>query len=233
MPDWKTRFRSPRIGGVRALRQLRALLLLGYLAVMGLMLLPSGHRMGSRAVWRTELIQAQFADWAAALSHFGISMTPKEFERKLWRLVRGYLSVQRPMARSLLPLGQHLGIGQSWKMFSNPQTHPSRIHIDVDRGTGFRPVYVSRSATHNWNQALFDDGRMRKLVGRIGRGGEDSPYPAFVHWTEAQIREDFPDARRLRVRLYRWRTPPPSNLLQPYDSGGHYEAQRVLRLRKP
>lgn len=198
-----------------------------------LQLLPGGSRLGNREVWKTKHNQAQFAQWSEALGTLGIDLTPKQFEDELWRFVRSYLGFQRPAARALRPLSAQLGVNQSWRMFSNPQTHPARVHVDLDRGAGFAPLYVSRSDEFDWRRKQFDHNRMRKLVGRIVRKGRPRSHREFVNWIAAQTRDEFPDATRVRVRLFRWPTPSPAELAEDaavFDAEGRFESARVVEL---
>jgi hypothetical protein len=102
-----------------------------------------------------------------------------------------------------------VGFGQSWRMFSNPQTTPSQLWIELDSGNGFTPIYVSRSSEHVWRHSFFEHHRIRKLLGRIGRGGKDSAYEALADWIAKRAFGDYPQAKRVRVRSYTWTTPAP------------------------
>jgi hypothetical protein len=196
-----------------------------------LQLLPGTARMGNRAIWKSRHNQAQFSNWAQALSRLGWELSPKEFENGLWKIEQRYQAIQRPTARALAPLGNQLGMGQSWRMFANPQTHPARLHIDLDRGAGWQPLYVSRSDEHDWRRAQFDHNRTRKLIGRLVRKGRRRTYRYFTNWVANAVRDDFDDARRVRVRMFRWGTPSPAELDGPYDANGRFDSKREITLR--
>lgn len=202
-----------------------------WLIALGVMLLPDGSRMGKRQVWKSPLNQSQFALWSATLRRAGADVSAAELERKLWAGVRRYLSFRDPLAAWVAPMNTQLGIAQGWRMFSNPQTHPARLHIDVDRGAGFETLYVSRSETYTWNRRQFDHNRMRKLVGRIARKGRDRTYNQFVDWVAQEVKREILDARRVRVRLYRWKTPGTEADADNFDADGEFEDVRQRRLR--
>ncbi len=192
------------------------------------MLLPATGRLGNRAVWQSEHNQAQFEQWALMLRDLGLSVDSRQLQSRLWALTRWYLQWRRPIKAWLSPVDAQLGIDQGWAMFSNPQTHPGRLHIDVDRGSGWEPLYVSRSDEHAWHRSQFDHNRMRKLVGRIIRGGRRGSYSRLVRWIGERAREDFPTARRVRVRLYRWTTQAPGS--DEPIAKGHFDDTRVVAL---
>lgn len=209
-------------------RQFRALAISLTLLATFTLLLPGGARLASRKVWKTELNQSQFADWARALTSMGYQLTPRELEDALWSGVQRYLGVRDPIVSLLTPVLVRTGWSQSWRMFSNPQTHPARLQIELDTGHGFRPVYVSRSSEFTWKRREFDHNRTRKLFGRLIRKGRHSTYLRFGRWVTQQMVDEYPDTRRVRLRLYRWRTPPPEHAGPNYDANGRFESQRVF-----
>ncbi len=207
----------------RRWRGVRAGLISACLLASALLLLPGGERIGNRRVWKTELNQSQFAEWSRALGGFGVELSPREFEELLWSGVQRYLALQRPIVSALMPITTQLGTHQSWRMFSNPQTHPARLQIDVDRGQGYEPVYVSRSEEYAWRKRQFDHNRLRKMIGRLVRKGRRKTYVTFGRWVTEDFAKQYPDTQRVRVRLFRWKTPAPG-YDGAYDADGKYEA---------
>lgn len=224
---------APRRLRPRCFAHLRAACIVLCLLTMAVMLLPDGSRMGKRQVWKSPLNQSQFALWSATLRRAGIEVSAKEFEQRLWEGVQRYLSIRDPLASLVEPVNTQLAVAQGWRMFSNPQTHPARVHIELDRGDGFETLYVSRSESYTWRRQQFDHNRIRKLVGRIARKGRDQTYAMFVNWVAREVKREFGEARRVRVRLYRWETPEPGFEAARYDASGQFEELRYRRLRDP
>jgi hypothetical protein len=221
-----------RTWGARFWRHARAgLVLLGLLGA-ATMVPPDSGRWGDRKVWRAPHNREQFKRWSQLLGKAGVRVSARDLEATAWRWARRTVAVWAPVQRPLRPFAAQLGFAQGWSMFSNPQTHPARLHIDLDRGMGFEPLYVSRSATLDWRSQQFDHNRMRKFIGRIARTGDETLYNDFARWVAVQARQDFPDAVRLRVRRYRWQT----ELVQAtpatsYDALGSFEGERIVELR--
>ncbi len=195
------------------------------------LLLPGGERIGNRNVWKTELNQSQFAEWSQALRRFGVTLSPAQFEELLWRGVSRYMNLQRPVIKALYPVAVNLGTHQSWRMFSNPQTHPARLRIDVDTGRGYEQVYASRSEEYTWRKQQFDHNRMRKFVGRLVRKGRRDTYVRFGRWVTEDYAQEHPDTQRVKLRLFRWQTPAPGHEKKAYDADGKLESQLVFRPR--
>jgi hypothetical protein len=196
------------------------------LALAALMLLPGTGRLGNRAVWQSKQSQAEFTRWAASLRDMGYRIDARSLESELWQLTRWYVSWRRPLERAMSAARSQLGIDQGWAMFSNPQTRPARLHVDIDRGSGWEPLYVSRSDEHAWQRERLDNSRLRKWVGRIARGGSAPSYARLVAWIGNLARSDFPEAKRVRVRLQRFRSEPPGS--HPLRTRDRFEDERLL-----
>lgn len=201
---------EPGLFNQRPLRErLRTFALIGYVAVCLVFVLPGGARLGSRAVWDSPHNHDQFAKWANTLSGLGIDTSAEALQQSLWKLTKRYLKTHSALMRPIAWIPMQLGFGQSWRMFSNPQTTPSRLWIEADSGNGFSPLYVSRSREHTWHRQFFEHHRVRKLFGRIGRGGRDEAYVALARWTARRAFRELPAAQRVRVRMYTWATAGP------------------------
>jgi hypothetical protein len=193
----------------KALRPtLRTLALVGYGLLCLLFVLPGGSRFTSRAVWNSAHNQRQFDDWARSLGSLGIRTSGTRLQAELWSFAKTYSRDRDKLLRPLRWLPEQVGFGQSWRMFSNPQTTPSQLWVEMDTGSGFSPIYVSRSNDHTWRRSLFDHHRVRKLLGRIGRGGKDEAYVALSARVAKHAFADFPNAKRVRTRIFTWATPP-------------------------
>jgi hypothetical protein len=157
-----------------------------------------------------------------------VHVTSDELEAQAWTVAQAYLKCQMPLYAVAQPLVSQFGLGQGWGMFSNPETHPARLHVELDRGQGFETLYVSRSDEYAWRRREFDHNRMRKLVGRVFRDQSPALYKELVSWVATQVQRDFPDAERVRVRRYRFNTALMSVKGGRYDADGAFEAMRVV-----
>jgi hypothetical protein len=192
----------------RPLRErLRTGALVTYFLVCLVFTLPGGSRLVNRQVWDSPHNREQFQHWAGTLEHLGFDVTGASMKHWLWGFTQRYVHAHSTLLRPLRWLPEQLGFGQSWRMFSNPQTTPSRLWVEVDDGEGYAPIYVSRSHVHTWRQPFFEHHRVRKLLGRIGRGGRDAAYGALAAWIARRAFEEYPSAAQVRVRIYTWTTP--------------------------
>lgn len=190
---------------------LRTAALLAYAVLCLLFTLPGGSRFTSRAVWESPHNKKQFAAWAETLTQLGIETSGPGLQKRLWSATKRYSQVRDQIIEPLAWLPVQLGFAQSWRMFSNPQTTPSRLWVEVDVGQGFEPIYVSRSDLHTWRRSFFEHHRLRKLLGRIGRGGKDGAYDALAAWIAKRAFLDHPMAADVRVRVETWSTPTPES----------------------
>src|SRR5690606_3515630 len=138
---------------------------------------------------------------------FGVNVSGATLKQWLWGFTRRYVRAHSQLLRPVRWLPEQLGFGQSWRMFSNPQTTPSRLWVELDEGSGFEPIYVSRSTQHTWRQGFFEHHRIRKLLGRIGRGGRDGAYNSLAGWVAKRAFDEHPQAQTVRRRIYTWTTP--------------------------
>lgn len=205
-------------GCTRARRILGPSLLLAYAALCIFLALPSGSRLGDRKVWNSQHNQAQFQRWAGFLSDLGLDVSGKQLNAHLWSFTSSYLKTHNQLLANIRWIPEQLGVSQSWRMFSNPQTHPSRLWLELDEGNGFRPLYIAGSDQHTWRREQLEHHRLRKLTGRLGRSNRQSLYDSFGAWLARQAAHDFPHATSLRIRVYTWSTEAPGSISTANDT---------------
>jgi hypothetical protein len=216
-----------RPGGWRA-PLLAAFVAFHVLAVL-LLALPASGRLGDRAVWESRENQLQFARWARLANKLGIARDGPELEQLLWRFTQSYLSVREVVVAPFELYQEYSGVRQGWRMFSNPQSHPAYVHVELRRAASFEPIYVSRSRQYDWRGRQLDHHRVRKLFGRIARSTEQALWEQFGAWAAQHAARDFPGALELRIWQERRATPEPGSLETP--SAAVPEQVRVYDLR--
>ncbi len=182
-----------------------------HVLAMLVLALPANGRLGDRAVWQSRENQLQFARWARLASKLGVARDGPELEQLLWRLVQSYLGARQVAVAPFELYREYCGMGQGWRMFSNPQSHPAYIHVELRRGASFEPIYLSRSSQYDWRARQLDHHRVRKLFGRIARSTEQDLWEQFGAWAAQRAAQDFPDALELRIWQERRRTPEPGS----------------------
>lgn len=171
---------------------------------------PAGSRLSNRSVWDSQHNQDEFEAWASGLRNLGLNLSGRQFQDLLWNVTNTYLDQRNHWLEPLAWVTDQLGFAQGWRMFSNPQTSPSRLWVELDQGDGFTPLFVVGSQRYTWHGEFFGHHRIRKLLGRIGRAGRGPEYNELGRWLAREAAREFPDAKTLRVSMYTWKTEPPN-----------------------
>ncbi|MCB9691382.1 MAG: hypothetical protein H6736_06150 [Alphaproteobacteria bacterium] len=215
------------------MQHLRAVLLALHVFAVTAMALPSAGSGLDRAAWSNPTVQEEFAAWSGRLASVGIPMDPARLQDVAYGFAVGWHRVQSAAIAPFGPYYRLCGTAQSWRMFVAPHRHPALLHVDIDRGDGWEPLYVARSSTATWRRRQLDQDRMRSAIFRYGwkawqgRGGS---YEQLGVWLAKQAAHDFPDAIRLRTRFFVYRTLPPDAIRAGRAPEGEWEAERFHRL---
>lgn len=142
-----------------------------------------------------------------------------------------YKSIRAKATAPFAPYVRALWLVQGWALFSNPQRDPARVHVELHTpGQGWRVITVQRSEVFDWKREQLDNHRLRKLVGRIARRESKAIYNRLVAWLARAAAREFPEADRLRVSLFRYRTHGPG--ADPRLSDGRFTDTRVFNLER-
>lgn len=205
-----------------AWRHIRALLVLLHLIAICVLTTPDLGDTLSRSAWKQPAVQRELAPWA---KRFG--QTPQELEDTLWSLATSWREWRARIVRPIQPYSDYFGVRQRWRMFASPNRVPARYEIDIQQGTAWRPIYRSRSDQYTWRRSLFDHDRMRTTMYRATWPNLQWRYKLLCDWVARQVERDFPDARAVRVRRYRYATPHPDSSERPIN--GRHEGEFVHR----
>jgi hypothetical protein len=189
---------------------LKVVALVGYASMCLAFSTPAGSRLNNRHVWASQQNQDEFHAWAAGLRRFGFNVSGRQLQDFLWDTTNAYLEHRNRWLYPFKWLPEQLGFSQSWRMFSNPQTSPSRLWVELDQGHGFTPLFIVGSTRYTWRTDFFVHHRIRKLLGRIGRAGRAPEYNELGRWLAREAAQEFPTASSLRISVYTWKTQPPS-----------------------
>jgi hypothetical protein len=148
--------------------------------------------------------------WAGVAEQLGL---PAHSFRWILASAAGFEGTALDVARAaFLPYADLVGAGQSWRMFGKVPTDCARLEIDVDAGSGWTPLYAGRSPSATWRRALFDEERMRGVVGAFEIRAHRPYWPFFVDWVAREVRRDRPDALAVRVQMRGLEIPAPEVL---------------------
>jgi hypothetical protein len=185
-----------------------------------------------RANWKTEGAQEELGAWSERLGQLGISISKEDLEERLWQLTTTYWDIHRKMTAPFSLYYDYCGTYQSWRMFSRPNRHPTRLHVEVEEGGTWRPVYVEREPEHDWLGGWLDHSRFRPVLFRLGVHEDDEVFAELAAWLARQASGDFPRAERVRVRFRQDRTLAPEEVRAGRRPEGHFRAPVVVGLVK-
>jgi hypothetical protein len=215
------------------LAHVRGALVLLHLLAISLMALPAPGEGMIREAWKDPSVQSEFAAWTARCNRLGLHFTPQEFEDRLWDAASAYMAIRERVLAPFEPYYELCGTQQSWRMFAGPHLYPGRLLIDIAEPGAWRPVYVQRDPAHAWLAAKLDHYRVRPVLYRFNwyqyLDGYDD-FRQFSAWVALHARQDFPHAERVRVALYRARTPSPEEVRQGIHPEGKRDPEVVLDL---
>jgi len=209
---------------------IRAALVLAHVLAIGLCALPAPEGGMQRASWQDPTVQDELAAWDARLVHLGLHLDPAELEDRLWVLARGYTHVRNRVLAPLQPYYRILGTNQSWRMFVAPHRYPARLHISVEEGGSWREVYVARDPQLDWLGPQLDHDRFRSALFRYAWPSYGKAWSELCEWISRQAARDFPQARRVRLRFWKARTPSPQKARQGIEPPGRWVRARTLDL---
>jgi hypothetical protein len=209
---------------------LRGLLVALHLAAITLMALPAPEGGMNRNAWKDPTVQGELAAWTERFNEWGITVTQPELEDGLWRLAVDYMAVRNEIVSPFRLYYECCGTSQSWRMFVAPHRYPTRLHIDLEEHGQWRPLYVERTRKHDWLSSKLDQHRFRSAIFRFGWDEFTADYRRFVDWIARQAARDFPEADRVRVRLYKYRSPSPEEVRQGQHPEGEFIKEEVRRL---
>jgi hypothetical protein len=192
--------------------------------------LPSASGGMNRKAWSDPTVQGEFVAWAGRLRSYGIDVTSRELEDTMWSFATSYEGLRDTVLTPLRPYLRATGSWQSWKMFVAPHRYPSRMEIDIDRGSGFETIYVERSGRYDWRRWWFDHDRVRSAVFRYGWPHYRSSRTTFVDWVARHAAADFPGATRVRVSFVSYRSPSPEEVkagLRPKETRELIEVRKL------
>jgi hypothetical protein len=187
----------------------RAVLVALHLLAVVILSIPSSAALTNRRGWESSNAKAEFRNWATRLQRVGWDVTPEQFESKLWAV---NVAIGKWRDRVAWPFGHYArltGARQGWQMFATPQKVPAELHVDVLVDGQWQPL-------------------VRQQLGRFARTFYPDRYEAVARWFATAAARDFPEATGVRVRLWRYASLPPEQVLAGRVPEGHYEHERVF-----
>ena len=208
----------------------RAALLLFHVTAVVLAAIPAPEGGMQRSAWKDPTVQGEFDEWYTRVRQLGYRGDRARFEEGLWSFAVAYSKVRGKVLAPFRPYYRYAGTGQGWRMFVAPHRFPARLSIDLHRNGTWENVYVERSTTATWLANVLDHDRMRSATFRYSWPQYGKTYSQFCAWIQTRARVDFPDADRLRVRYFKYRTRSPEEVRANEPEDGKWILSRELPL---
>jgi hypothetical protein len=220
----------PKAGARAAWPHARAGLLAVHVLAVVLAAVPAPEGAMARTAWRDPTVQGEFDTWFGHLRSLGYGGTRLQFEDSLWGFAVAYTQTRDAILAPFEPYYDYAGTTQSWRMFVAPHRFPGRLHIEVRRNRVWQTVYVERSPDATWLGRILDHDRMRSAIFRYSWPQYQKTYKDFCQWIATQAERDFPDADRVRIRYFKYRTRSPAEVRAGAEEEGKYLFTRELAL---
>lgn len=192
---------------------------------------PNPHRWLDKRAWESENAKRDLQSWTNRLSWLGYH-TREQLERDLWSVATAYTELNRSITKPFHLYASLTGARQGWAMFSNPQKHPAEVWVDIYKRGRWIPVYRPFSRDYDFWRPQFRQNRVRKLMGRFARTFYEDRYNGFARFVATQAATAFPEASRIRVRMYRYAVLPPSEVSKGIRPEGRFQHTRVFAAAK-
>lgn len=212
--------------------QIRAVLVGFHVLAVLVMATPSPSVGLRRSAWKDPTVQAEFAAWNERFKALGVNWTQAEMEDHLWSFGVAFDEVRRVLVAPADPYGRYLGTSQTWRMFVAPHRFPTRLQIELEEGGVWRTLYIERSDEYTWRGEVFGHDRMRSAIFRFGWAQYKKSWQLFADWVARRAAEDFPDATRVKVRMFKYKTLAPEDAAAGKEPEGKFQQDELRTLSR-
>ena len=191
--------------------QLRAIFVAFHLIAITAVAFPAPVGM-RRADLESPDVHAAIEAWRGLAGALGVAVDPDRFQEWLWEAGSGLLDARSAVLQPLQPYYRYSGTRQSWSMFGTLNHTPARLEIHIDHGEGWEPLFIARTRDHDWRAKQLDQERLRGLVNPFSWKRSRAKLRKVADWVAHQASADFPQARRIRLRMMTRPLPDPAAL---------------------
>ena len=191
--------------------QLRAIFVAFHLIAITAVAFPAPVGM-RRSDLESADVQAAIKAWQGLASALGVADEPDAFQEWLWLTGTGLLAARNDVLEPLQPYYRYSGTQQSWSMFGTINHTPARLEIHIDHGSGWEPLFIARTRDHDWRARQLDQERLRGLINPFSWRRDRTKLRKVADWVARLAADDFPQARRIRLRMVVRPLPDPAEL---------------------
>jgi hypothetical protein len=154
--------------------------------------------------------QRELERWSGIAHAVGIVLSPTELADRLVVVSETMGAEHARWVAPVAPLRRITQTNQRWALFSLADPAPYRMVIEVDRGSGYEPVFRALDAEHGALAAPLHYRRLRG-VWNPGSSGPRPAYPHFVTWVAGELFARDPRVAHVRVRYEQFLIPDPGH----------------------
>ncbi len=166
--------------------------------------------------------------WAERLTTLGYAISAEELGERVMAITGIIGGAHRELREPFRPFLRFTGTGQGWALFANPDTHPGRLSIRIERDGKLQDLYLQLDPELDWWRAKLAYRRVRGCWDAGGyRARPRAIYTRFSRWVADRVFEANPDVDAVEVRTLRTHTTLPS---EPDDP--KVEVRHVVRTRR-
>ena len=209
----------------RSFKRLLPVLIVLHIVAVLLQASPAPMSM-DRASWKQPAVQAELSQWAERLD-----MPTAELEERLWTLTDRYMRVRQPGQELFSPYYRYCGTAQGWRMFVAPDLEPTLIEIEIFGHGQWQMVYRELDSGHRWQAGILEHWRLRVALFSTIWTKNWVEFRWFSEWVAANAKQDFPEAERVKIRLYQSHLLPADQVRAGAKAEGKYLWDEVIRIR--
>lgn len=193
----------------------RAALMALVLAVYGLAALPLPHS-ARRAMFDEPVAREELAAQAALLGRVGVAVTPAQVADVLQASNELGVAVYERTLKPLAPLFRWTGTGQSWGLFTYPDTFPHQLTVEVRAGPKAPWVtwFAGLDPEHAWMRDVIAYRRVRGVYdGQTSKPG--ASWNNLTRWLARRAFEQDATLTSVRVSFRRFHSVRPGEPADP------------------
>lgn len=195
---------------------IRAAILALVLVVEGVTALPIPHTVRKRDFAQEPVAVEEIETQRALLARLGIHLSHAEIVDGLYVSGSAWAGLYGRATKPLGPLFRVLGIGQSWGLFTYPDTFPHQLIVEVRKSkTGpWELWYAGLDAEHAWMRDVLTYRRVRGVYdGQTTKPG--ASWNNITRWLAARACVADADVQYVRVSFRRFHTVRPDQAADP------------------
>lgn len=179
-----------------------------------LVALPLPHSI-KRSAFDEPVAKEEMLKISAALASVGLTVAPKDLVDFFISTGTPLVGLHTTLTAPVKPINRWLGTGQSWGLFTYPDTFPHRLVIEARTGSGpWDRLYAGLDPDHTF---LVDVWTYRRVRG-VYDGNTTKPVASWENLTKWAAQQTFrasPQYDTARIYFERFHTVPPGGKPDP------------------